>query len=96
VKPVFRIDQRQGFWTVDVYYVVNEEQQTLFGDWEGFEEPFSETDYEEMSKWCQLTFKVWENPKRARRMSYNQFWFKSKKDLDWFILYWSGVDFDAV
>jgi hypothetical protein len=98
VKPAFRIDKRQGHWTVDVFYIVDEEhqQQPLFGDWGGFEEPFSESTYDEMSKWCQMTFKAWENPKRARRMSFNQFWFKSKKDLDWFILHWSGVDLDSV
>jgi hypothetical protein len=96
VTPAFRIDKRQGFWTLDVFYIVNEEQQALFGDWDGFEEPFSECSYEEMSKWGNFTFKCWENPKRFRRMSFNQFWFKSKRDLDWFVLHWSGVDLDSV
>jgi hypothetical protein len=27
-------------------------------------------------------------------MGYNDFWFQSKKDADWFVLYWSGVDID--
>lgn len=91
MKPAFRVDKNSRYWIVDVF-CISSESQPLFSDWEGFEEPFSESDYEEMSKWCNMTFKVWEDPKRARRMSYTQFWFKSKKDLDWFILYWSGVD----
>jgi hypothetical protein len=94
VKPAFRIDKKQGYWTVDIFWIANDDQQNLFLEWGGYEEPFSESDYDEMSKWCQLTFKAWENPNRARRMSFTQFWFKSKKDLDWFILHWSGVDFD--
>lgn len=91
MKPTFRIDQRDNFWTVDVYYVTDA-QAPLFSDWEGFEEPFNEETYQIMSKWCYENFKTWLKPKRARRMGYTQFWFQSKKDLDWFVLYWSGVD----
>ena len=91
MRPKFRIERRGSVWAVDVFYVTDD-QQTLFSDWEGFEEPFDEITYQKMSEWCYKTFKTWLWPKRARRMSYTQFWFKDKKDLDWFILYWSGVD----
>jgi len=47
-----------------------------------------------MKDWCYNNFKTWLKPKRARRMGYNDFWFQSKKDADWFVLYWSGVDID--
>lgn len=91
MKPEFRIDRRDGFWTVDVFYITTDNQPQLFSDW-GFEEPFSEEVYEQIAKWCSDNFKTWLKPRRARRMSYTQFWFQSKKDLDWFILYWSGID----
>jgi hypothetical protein len=92
MKPQFRIDKRDGFWTADVYYISNSDQQELFSEWDGFEEPFSESTYQDISKWCYNTFKTYIWPRRARRMSYTQFWFKNKKDLDWFVLYWSGID----
>jgi hypothetical protein len=91
VRPQFRTDQRDGFWTVEVFYITDT-TQPLFQDWDGFEEPFSEEDYQKMQHWCYKTFRTWLTPRRARRMSFNQFWFKNKKDLDWFILHWSGVD----
>lgn len=90
MKAEFRVNKRKNFWIVDVFCI---DQQGLFGDWEGFEEPFSEIVYADMAKWGNFTFKSWAEPKRFRRMGFNQFWFKSKKDLDWFVLYWSGVDF---
>jgi hypothetical protein len=92
LTPQFRISQKDGFWVLDVFYITTDTQQPLFADWGGFEEPFNETDYQKMAEWCYHTFKTWLTPKRARRMGYNQFFFKSKKDADWFILHWSGVD----
>jgi hypothetical protein len=92
MKPQFRFDKRDGYWTVDVYFVTNSDQLDMFSDWGGFEEPFNEETYQSMTKWCYNTFKTYIWPKRARRMGYNHFWFKNKKDLDWFVLYWSGVD----
>jgi hypothetical protein len=92
VTPQFRIGEKNGFWTLDIFYITTEENFTDFSDWVGFEEPFSEGIYRKMQDWCEKNFKTWLFPRRARRMSYNQFWFKSKKDLDWFVLFWSGVD----
>jgi hypothetical protein len=93
LKPQFRIAQRDSHWTVQVFYVTEDTGQgNLFDDWGGFEEPFNEPTYQLMKDWCYNNFKTWLKPKRARRMGYNDFWFQSKKDADWFILYWSGVD----
>jgi hypothetical protein len=92
MTPQFRTDQRDGFWTVDVYYISTTEQGSLFSDWDGWEEPFNEETYQQMAKWCYSTFKTYIWPRRARRMSFTQFWFRNKKDLDWFVLYWSSVD----
>lgn len=91
MKPEFRIDQRDNFWTVEIFYIATEDNQP-FDDWAGFEEPFNEEVYQKMTSWCYSTFKTYIWPKRARRMSYNQFWFKRRKDLDWFILHWSSID----
>lgn len=91
MTPKFKIEEKDGYWSVEVFYITTEDNQP-FVDWEGFEEPFSEEDYQKMTNWCYQTFKTWLTPKRARRMSYNQFYFKSKQDADWFMLYWSGVD----
>ena len=92
MRAQFRTDQKDGFWTVYVFYVTDSEQGSLFSDWDGFEEPFDEVTYQKMAEWCRTTFKTYIWPRRARRMSYGDFWFRDKKDLDWFILYWSGVD----
>ncbi len=92
MKANFRTDQKDGFWTVDIFYISSTEQGDLFSEWGGFEEPFDENTYQKMSEWCYKTFKTYIWPRRARRMSYTQFWFKNKKDMDWFILHWSGID----
>jgi len=95
MKPQFRVDQRDGYWTLEVFYITQSGQGDLFSEWDGFEEPFSEEDYRKMQDWIYSALKTWLWPKRARRMSYNEFWFKNKRDLDWFVLYWSGVDISA-
>lgn len=90
MKAEFRTEQVRGAWTVSVFYTTQEEQLGLF-EQAGFEEPFPEPVYFAMTKWCADTFKT---PKRAKRTSYTNFRFKEKRDLDWFILYWSSVDFE--
>ncbi len=90
--PQFRVEERNKIWVVDVFYITQSSQTSLFSDWDGFEEPFDEATYQKMTDWCYNTLKTYIWPKRARRMSYNTFHFKNKKDVDWFILYWSGVD----
>ena len=59
-------------------------------------EYLEEEQYARMADWCSKTFNTAEFKLRARRMSYADFWFSSKRDLDWFILYWSSVDSEAV
>lgn len=55
-------------------------------------EYLEESQYDQIAKWCAKTFNTDEQRLRVRRMSYADFWFSSQRDLDWFILYWSGVD----
>lgn len=91
MRPQFRVEHRDSFWAVTVFYITEPGQSALFDDW-GFEEPFDEPTYQNMTKWCYDHFKTWLRPRRARRMGYTDFWFQAKKDADWFMLYWSGVD----
>ena len=92
MKPEFRLSKKNQDWVVEVFYIPKPDD-TLFSDWD-FEEPFHEDDYQKMTSWCYETFKTWLTPRRARRMAFNQFYFKSKKDADWFMLYWGGIDID--
>lgn len=59
-------------------------------------EYLTEIQYSEIANWCNRTFNTKENKLRARRMAFADFWFTSKRDLDWFILHWSGVDINAI
>lgn len=58
-----------------------------------YDEPYSnreyltESQYVKINDWCQKTFN-----KKVLRISYADFWFTSKKDRDWFLLYWTGID----
>jgi len=88
MKPEFRIDRRGRYWTVEIFYLDPDEGSLLYG----FEEPYNEATYQQINKWCYDNFKTWLYPKRVRRMGFMQFDFASKRDLDWFILHWSGVD----
>jgi hypothetical protein len=90
VKLEFDIDKPDRFWTVRIYTL-----ETLFEDAQ-FDEPLNEEQYQRMADWCAIIFRTQNHPYRARRMSYDSFWFSSKRDLDWFILHWSGVDSDDV
>lgn len=95
MKPEFRVEKKDGYWAVDVFWITDDvTQQNIFLEWGGYEEPFNEETYQLMTKWCHDTFKTWLYPKRARRMSFTQFYFASKRDLDWFMIYWSGIDIE--
>lgn len=96
MTPQFKIEKRDGYWAVDVFWITQPNQLGFTDEWAGFEEPFNEETYQEITKWCYDTFKTWLYPKRVRRMSFTQYYFTSKRDLDWFILYWSGVDIPDV
>jgi len=44
--------------------------------------PYSEAEYQEINQWCIDTLKY------HARTAYHVFEFKSKRDLDWFLLRW--------
>lgn len=90
MKPNFRVNKVGGYWAVEIFWT-SDTYNSPYG-WEDFEEPFNEDTYQRMKKWCDDQFKTYLKPKRVRRMAFNQFYFQNKKDLDWFILFWSGVD----
>ena len=93
MRPEFRLTTKNEYWVVEVFGRSFGDDD-LFGDWD-FEEPFHESDYQRMAEWCAKTFKTWLTPRRARRMSFNQFYFSSKKDAEWFMLYWGGLDIES-
>jgi hypothetical protein len=92
VKLEFDIGSKDQFWTVEVW--VAEPREPL-PDEVHFREYLEEVQYQRIADWCSSTFHTQNRPLRARRMSYDTFWFSSKRDLDWFILHWSGVDSTA-
>ena len=92
MKLEFSVDQRDQFWTVHVWYSTPDGQMAI----EGGREHLHESQYANIADWCSNIFDTKNSPRRARRMSYDCFWFTSKRDLDWFILHWSGVDSEAV
>ena len=97
MKLCFDLYQRGKYLGVNVWYPTA--QQDLFDGTEYMpksREYLSEAQYESMAKWCQKTFNTKVYPNRARRMAYADFWFKSQRDLDWFILHWSSVDSKSI
>lgn len=90
MKPEFRLGKKNHSWAINVYYTANEEDAL----WAGLEMTFSENEYQQMSAWCDRAFRTWLTPRRARRMAFDEFHFGSKRDADWFVLFWSAVDFE--
>lgn len=88
---LFDINQKGRYWQVEVTYHSPENFP-----WNDESQEFlDEEQYQKIADWCNQTFDIRSNPHRVRRMAYADFWFASKRDLDWFILYWSGVDSEA-
>lgn len=87
MKARFEIDKRDRYWVLDIFRENEDEDEFGFGM-----ETFHEETYIMFTDWCAKAFKTWLYPKRVRRMSYTQYHFASKRDLDWFVLNWSGVD----
>ena len=97
MKLSFDLYKRGKYFGVNIWY--QSKQQDLFDDSETLpsgREYLTETQYSKIANWCVSTFNTKVYPMRARRMAYADFWFTSKRDLDWFILNWSSVDSDAV
>jgi hypothetical protein len=90
VKLEFEIEQKSSYWAVTVFSL-----EQVFGEGQLFREPLNETQYVQMADWCAKVFQTKDQPMRARRMSYDSFWFSSQRDLDWFILHWSSVDSES-
>ena len=89
MKLRFEIYQRKDVIGINVW--VESPQFELLQ--EGYSREYLEEEqYNRIANWCAQTFNTADNPTRARRMSYADFWFTSKKDVDWFLLHWSGVD----
>jgi hypothetical protein len=84
----FEITKRKKYWCVNVSvrYPANPYRR----------EYLEEHQYENIYHWCRTTFDKNIDVYRVRRMSYADFWFKNKKDLDWFLLKWSGVDISSI
>lgn len=77
---------------------VESKNRDLFDDWDDFvsRDYLEEAQYDKIAKWCAQTFNTNNQKLRVRRMAFADFWFTSQRDLDWFILYWSGVDSDTI
>lgn len=91
-KLILRFDtyKKGRFWGVNVWHESLENLPKISES----REYLSEHQYAEIAKWCSRTFNTRNQPLRARRMSYADFWFASERDRDWFVLHWSGVDAD--
>ena len=87
----FDIYRRGKFWGVNVGY----ESPENFPYDLASREYLDEDQYQKIADWCNQTFDTRTSPNRVRRMAFADYWFTSKRDLDWFILYWSGVDSEA-
>lgn len=69
-------DPEKELWIVEVW-------EPPTPNWE-FREPYPEETYVEMNRWCIETLGY------HARTAYHVFELSDKKDLDWFILRWSG------
>jgi hypothetical protein len=84
----FEISKRKRFWCVNVWVrIISNPYQRCY---------LEERQYNVIDQWCKTTFSNTDTKNRVRRMSYADFWFLNKKDLDWFLMRWSGVDIDSI
>jgi hypothetical protein len=91
VKLKFEIGQQGKFWAVKVFYYMPPSLPRVT-DPLPLQEYLEEHQYQKIADWCTDTFNTKKDTQRVRRMSYDSFWFKNQRDLDWFVLYWSSVD----
>lgn len=76
-----------------LYITVSERFDLLDDGLDNLISCLDESYYQQMHLWCIETFN--QNavrPTRAYRVSYDTFCFSSEVDMDWFVLYWSGID----
>jgi hypothetical protein len=84
----FEISQRQKYWCVNIYTLSKQDQNQR--------SYLEECQYQKIQDWCYLTFSRSNTNHRVRRMSYADFWFLNKTDLDWFLLRWTEVDSNSI
>jgi hypothetical protein len=77
------------YYTITIFYSYLDNNETLPLP---LREYLNENQYVVIEKWCKDTFNTDKFKLRVRRMSFDTFWFSSERDLDWFVLNWSGVD----
>lgn len=97
MKLQFDLYQKGKYIGVNIY--CTSPGVELFDDWDNSlhsREYLEEAQYDRIANWCIQTFNTKVYPMRVRRMAYADFWFSSNRDLDWFILQWSGVDSESV
>lgn len=83
---------RQGCcWCVNIY-IEDYPYKDATGGCPQMKLRLTEEQYCAIAAWCKQTFEQ----DRVRRTGYSTFWFKSKKDLDWFMLRWAAVDSSAI
>ena len=92
MKLEFDVGVRSNYWNVNIWARKTGWQYESYP----YREYLTEEQYVRLLQWCHKTFHTSKDRYRIRRMSYADFWFKHKKDLDWFILCWSGVDSDLI
>lgn len=92
MKLQFDTYEKNRYYCVNVWYASPENFPYDLAS----REYLNEDQYQKITDWCKQTFDALSQPHRVRRMSYADFWFSSKRDLDWFILYWSGINGEDV
>ena len=93
MKLQFETGISDKYYTVKIFYTHLDNTETIPLP---LHEYLNEIQYAKMANWCKETFNTDKFKLRARRMSYDTFWFSSERDREWFILNWSGVDSDSV
>ena len=91
MKLQFDTYKKNHYFGINVWYRTDEGFSQENG-----REYLTEEQYSTIAKWCETTFNTQEYKLRARRMSYADFWFTSKRDVDWFLLHWSGIDSENI
>ena len=94
MKLEFDFYKRGKYYGVNIW--VRTIQLDLFDKDYDSREYLEEYQYNSIYIWCAKTFNSENQPYRVRRMAFADFWFASQRDLDWFILNWSGVDSASV
>lgn len=77
----YRASTSKRGWVAEVW--TDQPDPVMGSNW-GFSEPYPEEVYVKINDWCIKTFGY------HARTAYHIFELKNKKDLNWFLLKWSG------